>query len=220
MSAARTNLGLGTAATRNTGTDENNIPLLGANKKMALIGDIETTENITAGKVLTGKNLIVGGGPAAPIKMIETDLLEEAVEGSLEYKSDKLYFTTSEERKEVPLTSRSALPINIIENITTPSSGTYYSFGRYFFNSSRALQNQNFRTTTFGTNNIAYGARAFVVTRQDSAVTGGGPTTVVSLVVKGTSIDDAGDRTANDSEVLIEDISSAGESKFYQTTKR
>lgn len=217
---ARTNLGLGTSAVKDTGTDEGDIPILSTDGDLELTGDIKTTENLEATKKIIGKSLEVGGGTTPPIKIAETDLLEPEEEGAIEYKDDKLYFTTSGDRKEIPLVSSGKQPIIVSDSFSTTTAGYYYVFGRYYANATRMATSLSARNAFFGSSNAAYGAKAFIVTRESGSVSGGDHTTVVSIVVSGTSITDAGVRTESDSETILEDITQATENGYYETTKR
>lgn len=95
-------------------------------------------------------------------------------------------------------------------------SGTHYLGGWYKAPAADANLTNASPTVTYGTANIAYGARAFVVA-------GGAGTTDGSdlvLTVSGTSIATDGTRTGSDSEVIVADCTAATTNAFYQTSKR
>jgi len=91
------------------------------------------------------------------------------------------------------------------------ASGTFYYGGYYIFG---ATDNDFNPSTTLGTANASYAAHAFLV---QAAGASGGVDTVIR--VTGTSITDAGVRTAADTEDLtVDDAGAAG--TYYETSKK
>lgn len=81
-------------------------------------------------------------------------------------------------------------------------AGTYYVAGNYMYSVTDANLNQGSTTVTFGTANGSYAMHCFTIA-------GGAGTTdagVVGLRVTGTSITDAGVRTATDADTICTDI--------------
>ena len=95
------------------------------------------------------------------------------------------------------------------------SSGTYYVDGWYSAPAADANLTQASTTVTYGTANIAYGAKAFLV----AAAAGTANAGTVSIVVSGTSYDYQGNRTAADSETLVANITTMTTNAYYETTK-
>jgi hypothetical protein len=84
-------------------------------------------------------------------------------------------------------------------------AGTYYKYGDYVYSAADANLDEGSPTQTFGTEDIAYAAHAFAVAGGAGTVDAG----VIGLQVSGTSIDDDGTETPDDTEILIPDITAA-----------
>lgn len=94
--------------------------------------------------------------------------------------------------------------------------GTYFAGGFYHSPATDANLSQAGATQVFGTANRSYAAHAFIVA--------GGVGTVdvgqIGIRVTGTSITDAGVRTATDSEVLAEDITTLSADQYLESSKK
>ena len=69
---------------------------------------------------------------------------------------------------------------------------------------------------SFGTGNVSYAAHAFVV----AAAVGITDGSDLVLTVTGTSIDDQGNRTVGDSEVIVADATAVSTDQYFETTKK
>lgn len=103
-------------------------------------------------------------------------------------------------------------------SLQTQTSGTYYTHGYYAAPSADANLTQASATQTYGTGNQPYGAHAFVVAAAAGTASGG--TGAVEIEVSGTSITDAGVRTAADTEIVVADITTMTTNGYYETTKK
>jgi len=95
-------------------------------------------------------------------------------------------------------------------------AGTYYMAGYYEANAADANLTQASTTVTMGTANVPYAAHAFIVS-------GGNGTTDGSdlvLTVTGTSITDAGTRTAADSQVIEATAEVSATDSYHETPKK
>lgn len=95
-------------------------------------------------------------------------------------------------------------------------TGTFYIAGYYDAPAADANLTNAGTTVTHGSANIAYGAQAFVVAAA-AGVTDGSD---LVLTVTGTSITDAGVRTATDSEVIVSDGTTSSTDEYFETTKK
>jgi hypothetical protein len=95
-------------------------------------------------------------------------------------------------------------------------SGTYYKGGWYAAPAADANLTQAGTTQTFRSANQLAWAKAFIVAGGAGTVDTG----QVGLRVTGTSIDDNGNRTAADNEVLTDDITGLSLNDYLQTTKK
>lgn len=95
------------------------------------------------------------------------------------------------------------------------SSGTNYIGGFYDFGGDEDLTNAS-TTSTHGTANLSYAAHAIAVSSA-AGVTDGSD---LVLTVTGTSITDAGVRTAADSEVIIADCTAESTNDYSETIKK
>jgi len=96
------------------------------------------------------------------------------------------------------------------------ANGENFVAGYYDYAAADANLTNASTTVNHGTANVPYAAHAF-------AVTGGAGTTDgtdLVLTVSGTSITDAGVRTAGDSEVVIADGTASVINKYYETSKK
>jgi hypothetical protein len=96
------------------------------------------------------------------------------------------------------------------------AAGTYWSHGFYDAPAVAASLDELSTTQTLGAANVAYGAYAFLVASGPGSVDAGS----VSITVSGTSITDAGVRTAADSETIVADITTMATHDYYQTDKK
>lgn len=97
------------------------------------------------------------------------------------------------------------------------STGTFDAFGYYKYATSSVTLTQASTTQTFGTSNVAYSGRAFIVA--NGAGTASGGSGAVTITVSGTSISHSGTRTPGDSEVICTDITTLVANRFVQTSK-
>jgi hypothetical protein len=113
-------------------------------------------------------------------------------------------------------------PINESFSFVSPagSSGRNYLGGFYYASAADANLTQASKTVTWGTANVGYGAKAFIVSAAAGTVAAGAGN-VVSIVVSGTSIEPTtGVRSAASTETIVTSIAAMGANTFYQTTKR
>lgn len=94
----------------------------------------------------------------------------------------------------------------------------YAGGGWYDFSSTDANLNQANITQTFGTANVSYAAHASLIAGGAGDSQGGSG--AVTIVVSGTSIDDEGNRTTSDSEVIVPEINDMGSDEYFETTKK
>jgi hypothetical protein len=96
------------------------------------------------------------------------------------------------------------------------AAGTYYGGGYYKAPLADANLTQASPSVSYGNGSGAYGAHAFIVA--------GGPGTTdvgtVSVQVSGTSITDAGVRTAADSETIVADITALALNQYVESSKK
>ena len=100
----------------------------------------------------------------------------------------------------------------------TGSTGRFYIAGYYEAPAADANLTQASTTQTLGVANIAHGAHAFVVAGGAGSASGGSGAGEVE--VSGTSITDKGVRTANDTEIVVADITAESEDAYSETTKK
>lgn len=98
------------------------------------------------------------------------------------------------------------------------SNGRFHCFGFYDAPATEAALTNASATQTYGTANLAYGAKAFWVAKEAGTATGG-TTGTAKITVTGTSIADNGTRTASDSEIIVADVTAMTTNKYYETTK-
>lgn len=97
-------------------------------------------------------------------------------------------------------------------------AGRFYAAGYYNAPATDANLTQLVPTQTLGSANLSYAAHAFLVASGAGAAAGGaGP---VEIEVSGTSITDAGVRTAADTEVIVADITALSANQFVETNKK
>lgn len=97
-------------------------------------------------------------------------------------------------------------------------AGINYVGGYYFAPAADANLSQASPTVTLGSANISYAAHAFIVASGAGAAAGGAG--AVEIEVSGTSITDAGVRTAGDTEVIAADITALSANQFLETNKK
>lgn len=97
-------------------------------------------------------------------------------------------------------------------------AGTYYTAGYYNAPAADANLSQASATVVLGSANISYAAHAFLVAGAAGSASGG--TGAVEIEVSGTSITDAGVRTAGDTEVIVADITTLTTDQYLETTKK
>lgn len=97
-------------------------------------------------------------------------------------------------------------------------AGAHYIAGFYDAPAADANLNQGSATVTYGDagDDEPWGAHAFLVAA-DAGTTDAG---TVSIVVSGTSITDAGVRTASDSETIVSDVTAMTTDAYYETAKK
>ncbi|MFC1633021.1 hypothetical protein ACFL1U_02690 [Patescibacteria group bacterium] len=98
-------------------------------------------------------------------------------------------------------------------------AGQFYMAGFYEAPTADANLTQASSTVTHGSANHSYASKAFIVTGAAGTTTGPG-TGPVEIEVSGTSITDAGVRTASDTEIILADTTTASTNAYYQTTKK
>jgi len=98
------------------------------------------------------------------------------------------------------------------------SSGTNYIGGFYDVSTTDANLTQASTTVTHGDANVSYAAHAILVASGAGAASGGSG--AVTIVVSGTSITDAGVRTAADSETIVSDITAMSTDEYFETDKK
>jgi hypothetical protein len=152
---------------------------------------------------------------AAPITEAQRDALT-AANGMVIYNSTAAVFEMYQNGEWIATFS----PVLRSYSFTSPagSSGTFFIAGFYDASAADANLNEGSTTVTHGNANVPYAAHAFVVGGGAGAATGGSG--AVTIVVSGTSITDAGVRTAGDSETIIADITAMATDQYSQTTKR
>jgi hypothetical protein len=100
------------------------------------------------------------------------------------------------------------------------ASGRFHAFGFYSAPATKVTLTQANLTQTYGTSNVAYGCRAFLVAG-GAGVVGGGTNGTATITISGTSIDSiTGVRTASDSEQIVPDITALTTNTYIQSTKR
>ena len=95
------------------------------------------------------------------------------------------------------------------------SAGTYYKSGFYDYSTTDANLNQATPTTTFGIADIGYSAHPFAIFGGAGTASGG----VIGLRVNGTSIDDDGNLTPGDSDILTADITQVALNQYTEGKK-
>jgi hypothetical protein len=111
--------------------------------------------------------------------------------------------------------TQSVVPLSFTSNGV--GAGTYYADGGYYkAPAADVTLTQASLTQTYGTANIAYSAHAFIVAAGGATVDAG----TVGIKVQGTSITDAGVRTATDEEILTTDITSLSTDDYLETAKK
>lgn len=95
-------------------------------------------------------------------------------------------------------------------------AGDHYLGGFYFAPAADANLSQASATVNLGAANVPYAAHAFLVAGGAGTADAG----TVSVVVSGTSINDAGVRTATDSETLVADITALVADQKVETAKK
>lgn len=128
------------------------------------------------------------------------------------------------------ITSQLAYIYNLVTGNTTTASiinksyffssygigaGTYYKAGYFDAPATDANLTQAGTTVAYGTANNAYAAHGFVVCSGAGSVDAG----TVGLRVTGTSITDAGVRTANDADTIITDITAVSADQYIEAKK-
>lgn len=94
--------------------------------------------------------------------------------------------------------------------------GTTYLGGFYEAPATDANLTNASATQTLGDANAPYGAHAFLV----AGAAGTTDSTTLTVTVTGTSVTDAGVRTATDSEVIVADCTAATTDQYFETTKK
>ncbi len=103
-------------------------------------------------------------------------------------------------------------------NSPSGSSGVFYVGGSYFAPAGEAVLTNISPTVTLGSANISYAMHAFAVAKGDGATDGSD----LVLTVTGTSIDDEGNRSAADSEVVVADalLATFATDTYMETPKK
>jgi hypothetical protein len=96
------------------------------------------------------------------------------------------------------------------------STGTFYVAGYYDAPAADANLTQASPSTTHGAANGSYAAHAFIVAGGAGSVDTG----VIGIQVTGTSINDAGTRTAADTENIVTDITALATDQYVESSKK
>lgn len=94
-------------------------------------------------------------------------------------------------------------------------AGTYYAAGYYDAPATDSNLNQGSTTQVLGTANGSYAAHPFIV----CAAAGTVDTGIIGLRVNGTSITDAGVRTATDTDTILANITDVATDEYYEGKK-
>lgn len=97
-------------------------------------------------------------------------------------------------------------------------AGRYHDFGYYSAPATSKSATQAAATQTWGTANVAYGAKTFIVAA-GAGTASGGTTGVGKITVSGTSVSDDGVRVAGDSEVIVADTSALTANQYAESHK-
>ena len=101
-------------------------------------------------------------------------------------------------------------------NYDESPSGTHYLAGYYKAPSTDANLSNASTTQTLGTANIAYGAHAFIVAGAAGTTDGSD----LVLTVTGSTVDEDGNYTGSDSEVIVADCTASATDQYYETSKK
>jgi len=93
-------------------------------------------------------------------------------------------------------------------------AGTYYVAGHYNWNTTSSTLT-DLTSVNYGTANSAHSSHAGIVASGAGTATGG----VAGLRVTGTSINDAGVRTASDADTIVWDITAASTDEYFEAKK-
>jgi len=104
------------------------------------------------------------------------------------------------------------------EFFTSSSPDDYYTHGFYEAPVSDTSLTQASPTQTYGDANHPYGAHAFIVAGGAGTASGGAG--AVEVEVSGTSVTDAGVRTASDTEIIVADVTALATDIYAESNKK
>ena len=108
------------------------------------------------------------------------------------------------------------LPLSF--SMVTGPAGLYFMAGFYTAPEADANLSQASQTVQWGVDNAPFGAHAFIVAAAVGTVSGGaGP---VQIKVSGIAVDEAGNRNASASEVIVADVTALATNKYVETVKK
>ncbi|MHC4618410.1 MAG: hypothetical protein ACYTEQ_11740 [Planctomycetota bacterium] len=155
-------------------------------------------------------SLTIDGGVTVVTILDEDDMASDRDDALSTQQSIKAYvdaqISAAPVVKSYPFTSRGV------------GAGTFYVAGFYNAPAADANLDEGTPTVVLGTANISYAAHAFIVAGGAGAAAGGAG--AVEIEVSGTSITDAGVRTAGDTEVVVADITALALNEFAETAKK
>ena len=110
------------------------------------------------------------------------------------------------------------VPVSRSSSITTSSTGIVYASGHYDFSTTDANLTQASQTVNHGVANEPHASHVAIIAGGAGTATGGAG--AVEIEVSGTSIDEAGARTASDTEILVADITTLSLDDYVETVKK
>jgi hypothetical protein len=165
---------------------------------------------VSSSSDLTINSLTLDAGETAVIILDEDDMASDRDDALATQQSIKAYvddqISAATVTKSYTFTSRGV------------GAGTFYAAGYYEASTLDANLSQALTAVTLGSVNISYAAHAFIVAGGAGSASGGAG--AVEIEVSGTSITDAGVRTAADTEVIVADITTLALNQFLETSKK
>jgi hypothetical protein len=166
--------------------------------------------SVPASGDITIDSLTIDAGATVNIILDEDDMVSDRDDALATQQSIKAYvddqIAASPVAKSYTFTSRGV------------GAGTFYVAGYYEASTLDANLTEILTTVTLGSANISYAAHAFIVAGGAGAAAGGAG--AVEIEVSGTSITDAGVRTAADTEIVVADITTLALNQFAETSKK